>query len=71
MDMHSLEGPFFANLKYFLRLLNFIWEFSEDFGGAVGLGVFFLCRINLDLWRNSIWVAIYSGLGVSKTFVCL
>ena len=24
----------------------------------------------MELWRNSVWGAIYSGFGVSKTFLC-
>ena len=29
----------------------------------MGLGEFLLCRMNLELWRNSVWGSSYGGFG--------
>ena len=45
-----------------------IWfcGFTENSEGGVRLGMFFLCRMVVELWRNSVLGSIYDGFGVSK-----
>ena len=46
-----------------------LFQTSGRFWECCEVGHVFLCRMNLELWRNSVWRWIYGGFGVSKTCV--
>ena len=59
MSPSFLGGRLNLDVFCFFVFLNLIWRFSRDFGGAVGLGVFFMSNefgimskfgLGIDLW---------------------
>ena len=55
------------NFRYFCNFSILCWGFRELWG-CCEVGHAFLCRMNLELWRNSVWGSTYGGCWVSKTF---
>ena len=65
--------PCVSSFMFFVLSISFvIFRFNlrvwSGFRGCCEDGHVFLCGMNLELWRNSVWGSIYGGLGGSNTF---
>ena len=60
----TLPLTIFVFVVFYLNLIVFrqFWWWCE-------VRNIFVCRMEVELWRNSVRGAIYGGFGISKTFV--